>query len=43
MCPVKKGQIIFELSDVGKLLSLRALSKASSKLPFRTKVIRLFF
>ena len=43
MCPVKKGQIIYEVSSLSKIVSLKALEKASNKLPFKNKVIKLFY
>ena len=43
MCPVKKGQIIYELSGLGRVISIKALEKASNKLPFKNKIVRLFY
>jgi large subunit ribosomal protein L16 len=43
MCPVKKGQIIYELSSVSKLVSIKALEKASNKLPFKNKIVKLVY
>jgi len=43
MCPVKKGQIIYELSSLSNLVSIKALEKASNKLPFKNKVVKLVY
>ena len=43
MCPVKKGQIIYELAGLSSLISTKALHKASNKLPFKTRVVKLIF
>ena len=41
--PVRKGQIIYELSGIGLDVCYKALLQAGSKLPFRTKVVKLCF
>jgi large subunit ribosomal protein L16 len=41
ICPVRRGQIICEIAGVSSNLSNKALLSASSKLPFRTKILRL--
>jgi len=43
VCPVKKGQIIYELSGLSFEISLRALYSASIKLPVKTKIIKLIY
>lgn len=43
MCPVFAGQIIYELCGVSRLFSLKALKRASYKLPFKTKIVKLLF
>lgn len=43
MCPVKKGQIIYELSGLSKIACYKALKKASNKLPFKTKIVKLTY
>jgi large subunit ribosomal protein L16 len=39
VCVVTPGRVIFELAGVTEELALEAFSKASAKLPFKTKVI----
>lgn len=41
MCQVKPGLILFELDGVPDNVALEALQKASTKLPFKTKVVKL--
>jgi large subunit ribosomal protein L16 len=43
MCPIRSGQIIYEISGVSSHIGLKALQKASDKMPFKTKVVRLYF
>jgi len=43
MCPIRAGQIIFEISNVITFMSHKALKRASCKLPFKTKIVRLIF
>ncbi len=38
---IKPGRLIFEIDGVDKKSSILALTKASSKLPFKTKIINL--
>jgi len=38
---IKPGRIIFEIDGVDEQSSILALTKASSKLPFKTKIINL--
>ncbi|MDR2077886.1 MAG: 50S ribosomal protein L16 [Rickettsiales bacterium] len=41
MCQVRPGLVLFELDGVGEEVAIEALGKASTKLPFKTKVVRL--
>ena len=43
MTTVRKGQILYEIAGVRALTSIKALQRARNKMPFRTKVVRLFF
>ena len=43
VCPIRAGQIIYELSGLSSNRCLLALSKASHKLPVRTKVVSLLY
>lgn len=43
MSTVRAGQVIFELSGVTSFMALNALKRASFKLPFKTKIVRLIF
>lgn len=43
MCPVRMGQVIFELSGVSKIEAQKALKRASLKIPFKTKIVKLLF
>jgi ribosomal protein L16/L10AE len=43
MCPIRPGQIIYELSGVSHTVSYKAMSQAGSKMPFPTKVIKLIY
>ena len=43
ICPVKKGQIIYELSGLSEDISLKALLQAGSKMPFKTKIVKLIY
>lgn len=43
VCPIKKGQIIYELSGIPEYKSFIALSKAADKLPMKCKVISLTY
>jgi large subunit ribosomal protein L16 len=38
---IKPGRIVFEIDGVSEQASISALSKASAKLPFKTKIVRL--
>jgi len=39
MCRIKPGMILFEVDGVSKDVAFDALSKASAKLPFKTKIV----
>jgi large subunit ribosomal protein L16 len=41
MCRVRPGLILFELDGVAGSVAFEALEKASAKLPFRTRVVKL--
>jgi large subunit ribosomal protein L16 len=40
MCRIRPGAVIFELDGVVEEVAMEALEKASSKLPFGTKVVK---
>ena len=41
MCRVRPGLMLFEVDGVPEVVALKALAKASAKLPFQTKVVKL--
>ena len=41
MCEVRPGLILFEVDGVPEDVATEALKKASTKLPFRTKIVKL--
>lgn len=43
ICPIRSGQIIYELSGVPADLSLKALRSASTKLPLKTSIVKLLY
>lgn len=43
MCPIRAGQVIFEVSNVDATMSFKALKRASCKLAVKCKVVSLFF
>lgn len=43
MCPVKAGQIIYELGGVPEVVALKALARASKKIPFKSCFVKLIF
>jgi len=43
IAPIKKGQILFEINSKFIQVAFNVLKKASTKLPFKTKVIKLKF
>ena len=40
MCRVKPGLMLFEVDGVAEDVALKALMKASAKLPFITKIVK---
>ena len=40
---VRAGQIIYELSGVNHNLSVKALFNAGTKMPFKTKIVKLMY
>ena len=40
---IKKGQIIFEIGGINLLKAKDILKKCSNKLPFKTKIIKLYY
>lgn len=43
MAPIKSGQIIYEISGVPFFMGFKALLRASVKMPFKTKIVKLIF
>jgi len=43
MTPVRPGQVIFEIAGVDYCSGFKALKRASCKLPFKTKIVKVFF
>ena len=43
MCPIRPGQIIYEIGGAPVDLSLKALKSAGTKLPFKTSIIKLIY
>ena len=43
MCPIRAGQIIYELSGVSWHISKKSLKRASSKVPVKTKIVKLIY
>jgi large subunit ribosomal protein L16 len=41
--PIKKGQILFEISGINYDKALFLLNKSKSKLPVKTKVIKIIY
>ena len=41
MCQVKPGLVLFEVDGVSDDVAVEALKKAATKLPFKTKVVKL--
>ena len=41
MCQVRPGLVLFEVDGVTDDVAVEALKKASTKLPFRTKIVKL--
>ena len=43
VCPIKKGQILYELSGLPSEIAKRALIKAGTKIPVKTSVVKLIY
>lgn len=43
VCPVRRGQILYEISGLSRDTSIKALSSAGSKLPIKTSVVKLIY
>lgn len=43
MCPVRAGQILFELGGVSDYIAFKALKRAGKKMPVKTVVVKLIF
>lgn len=43
MCPVRAGQIIFELCGVPVNIGIKALKRARNKMPFKCSIVSLVF
>jgi len=43
ICPIRQGQILYELSGLSKDISIKALTSAGSKLPVKTSVVKLIY
>jgi large subunit ribosomal protein L16 len=40
IAPIKKGEILFEISGINKLKAYYILNKSKTKLPIKTKIIK---
>ena len=43
ICRIKKGQILFEISGLNYIKSFNILNKSKSKLPIKTKIIKIIY
>lgn len=43
VCPVRLGQVLYEVGGLTSDISLKALTKAATKLPIKTSVIKLIY
>jgi len=43
VCPIRKGQILYEIGGLSEFFSLHILKCASSKLPIKTVLVKNFF
>jgi large subunit ribosomal protein L16 len=43
ICPVRKGQVVCEISGVSDFFAERALLSAGSKLPLKTKIFKSLY
>jgi large subunit ribosomal protein L16 len=39
VCPVKKGQILYEIDGVSKVVALKVLKSAGNKLPLNFNIV----
>jgi len=43
VCPIRQGQILYEVSGLSRDTSIKALTSASSKLPIKTTIVKLLY
>jgi len=43
MCPVRAGQVLFELGGIPENMAYKALKRASRKMPLKTTIVKLIF
>jgi large subunit ribosomal protein L16 len=43
ICRIQKGQILFEISGLNFIKSFNILNKSKSKLPIKTKIIKIIY
>jgi len=43
ICPIRQGQILYQLSGLTNDLSVKALTSAGTKLPIKTSVVKLVY
>ena len=43
VCYIRAGQVICELSGIKDFIAIKSLINASTKLPLKTKVFKLYF
>jgi len=43
VCPVRQGQILYQLSGLSHDISVKALNSAGSKLPIKTSIVKLIY
>lgn len=43
VCPVRQGQILYELSGLSRDISIKALTSAGTKLPLKTSIVKLIY
>lgn len=43
ICPVRAGQILYEVGGVPNYLGYKALGQAASKMPMRSCIVRLVY
>lgn len=42
-CPVRKGQVLYELNCMSDLVALKALRSASTKLPIKVSIVKQMY